>query len=204
MASFKVFAILVTPKTLPPSVHSFPLISFAPATKTLSRIYKSIENWFNSDSNVNRPETIVDENFGWMFACGYYIDIAESYDVPVGGNGTIEEPFEIREGCSYYVDLPANGSLYYSFYNKNRDSEKLYWIKSSEPNALFEIDGTTYSSSEGPSAIIALGGAAGLAATGAPLKIAATSTVLKMSVGTAYPVSVPHTSHYYRQAHLHN
>ena len=27
---------------------------------------------------------------------------------------------------------------------------------------------------------------------------------LEMSVGTAYPVSVPHTSHYYRQAHLHN
>lgn len=124
----------------------------------LELFYKSIENWFNSDSNVNRPETIVDENFGWMFACGYYVDIAESYDVPVGGNGTIEEPFEIREGCSYYVDLPANSSLYYSFYNQNRDSEKLYWIKSSEPNALFEIDGTTYSSSEGPSAIIALGG----------------------------------------------
>jgi len=38
-------------------------------------------------------------------------------------------------------------------------------------------------------AIIALGGAAGLAATGAPLKIAATSTVLKMSVGTALGIS---------------
>ena len=38
-------------------------------------------------------------------------------------------------------------------------------------------------------AIIALGGAAGLAATGAPLKAAATATVLKMSVGTALGIS---------------
>lgn len=124
----------------------------------LELFYASIKEWFNSESNANRPETIVDDNAGWLFACGYYIDIAKSYDSPVGGNGSLEEPYAIRVDRSYYVELEENSALYYTFYNQNRDEEKLFWIRSNEPNALFEINGETYSSSKGPSAIIPLGG----------------------------------------------
>ena len=124
----------------------------------LELFYESISEWFNSESNINKPDTIVDEASAWLFACGYYIDIADSYDKPVAGDGTLDNPYEIRLGKSYYVELEAGNSQYYTFFNQNREEEKLYWLKSTSPNACFVINGDTYTSSDGPSVIIPLGG----------------------------------------------
>ena len=97
----------------------------------LEYYYLASEMWILSVS-----ETIVADGSGWLFAVGYYADLADFYDKPIGGIGTEEEAYLIEKG-SYLAEVSANNTVYYTFGPKNQNIETIYRVKSSEENIEF-------------------------------------------------------------------
>lgn len=118
----------------------------------LEYYYLSIEQWLSSTS-----QTVVDPESGWMFACGFYTDIADSYTSPWDGKGTSEEPYWLNAD-TYYVKVNAGESIYYQFYVKNTIIEQYVFVKSEDPNCKLIYNGTSYSSDTGAYFEVLVGG----------------------------------------------
>ena len=121
--------------------------------KTFLELYfLKIQDWVISTS-----ETVVDEESGWLFACGYYANIADAYDKPWSGNGTTDEPFSINTG-EYYAKVSAGTTIYYRYYLKNTLNEKTMFVKTDNSDAIFIHDGVEYSSEDGAYFEVVIGG----------------------------------------------
>ena len=102
--------------------------------KTFLELYFiSSEAWITSIS-----ETIIDKECGWLFAVGYYANLADLYDKPWAGLGTSEEAYLINPG-TFLADVSENSTVYYSFGPKNTVSESMYRVKSNDANIEFDI-----------------------------------------------------------------
>lgn len=122
--------------------------------KTFLELYfQNSKDWIISVS-----EKVVDESSGWMFACGYYVDVKDSYAKPWSGLGDETEPYTINAGEQYYADVQANSSVYYSYYLKNTMNEVILYIKSTNSNAKFVYGTNEYSSETGAYLEVNLGG----------------------------------------------
>ncbi len=97
----------------------------------LEYYYLNASQWIESIS-----ETIVDPDCGWMFACGYYISIDESYEKPWSGSGTIDEPYAIYDN-EYYAKVKENQTLYYQYSIRGEDEINgvTILIETTNPNA---------------------------------------------------------------------
>lgn len=120
----------------------------------LEYYYLNNKDWITSLSQ----EVVVDE-YGWLFACGYYANIEDAYDKPWMGTGTDEDPYALNPG-QYYVKIQNGETLYYSYYLKNAIDEVTMFISSTDSNAKFIYDGEEYSSEDGPYFEINIGGLA--------------------------------------------
>lgn len=122
---------------------------------------KSFLNYYYLNSKdwiVSNSETVVDDESGWMFACGYYAAIEDSYSTPWSGDGSIDYPYSINTNNSYYAKVPANSSLFYSFYLKNTMNEITVFVKATDSNAKIIYDEVEYSSDNGAYFELNIGG----------------------------------------------
>ena len=95
---------------------------------------------------------VLDDESGWMFACGYYADISDSYKRPTSGNGTLEDAYVLASDGNtyeYYAKVPSAGSIYYSYAIRNDQKEVHIYVKTSEPNAKFVYNDVEYTINEG-------------------------------------------------------
>lgn len=97
----------------------------------LEYYYQANSLWF-----VSISETIIDEECGWLFAVGYYANLADLYDKPWSGVGNTEEPYLINPG-TFLAEIKENETVYYSFSPKNSISESLYRVKTNDTNIEF-------------------------------------------------------------------
>ena len=108
-----------------------------------------------------KEESTVSDAKGWMFACGYYADIIDSYTKPWGGTGTSSDPYLLLLG-TYYTRVLENQSVFYSYGLKNKDTVVKIFVKTENPNAKFIYDNngkkSSYSSENGAYFEIELGG----------------------------------------------
>ena len=91
---------------------------------------------FSSSWITSICETIIDEEYGWLFAVGYYANEEDLYDKPTSGLGTEEDTYSIRPGI-FLANVSENGSVYYSFGPINTIIENIYRVKTSETNLEF-------------------------------------------------------------------
>lgn len=114
----------------------------------LELYYEANKQWI--ESQLPSSAILLDEA-GWLFACGYYADVADSYKKPVG-SGTTDDPYVLSNDGNtyeYYAKVNANSSLYYSYALKNTMKEVHVYIKTSEVNAKFIYDEVEYVANEG-------------------------------------------------------
>ena len=119
----------------------------------LNYYYLNSKDWIVSNS-----QTVVDDESGWMFACGYYAAIEDSYSTPWSGDGSFDYPYSIDTNNSYYAKVPANGSLFYSFYLKNAMNEMTVFVKATDPNAKAIYNEVEYTSDTGAYFELNIGG----------------------------------------------
>lgn len=119
----------------------------------LELYFQNSKDWITSIS-----ETVVDEASGWLFACGYYADIADSYAKPWGGAGTSDEAYSIFTGETYYAKVEEGSSIFYAYYLKNTMIEVTFYVSSSNPNAKFIYNSNEYLSESGAYFEVNIGG----------------------------------------------
>ena len=106
-----------------------------PLTKELKTFlelyYQSISSWLFSVC-----ETVIDEEWAWLFAAGYYANLEDFYDKPWSGIGELEEPYSINNG-TFLADVNENTTVYYSFGPKNTVAESVFRVKTTEANLEF-------------------------------------------------------------------
>ena len=118
----------------------------------LEYYYLNIKDWI-----ISQSLDVVDDEYGWLFACGYYANIADSYDKPWSGTGTSEDSYSINMG-QYYVKIVDGETIYYSYSLKNTVNEVTMFVNIKDPNAKIIYDGNEYSSEEGAYVEVSLGG----------------------------------------------
>ena len=99
----------------------------------LELYYKSISSWLYSVC-----ETVIDEDWAWLFAVGYYANLEDFYDKPWSGLGDVEEPYLINNG-TFLADVSENTTVYYSFGPRNTVEESVYRVKTNEANLEFVL-----------------------------------------------------------------
>ena len=97
-----------------------------------------LELYFNKNADwiSSVSENVVDNEYGWLFAVGYYADLADLYDKPWSGTGAQDEAYSINPG-TYLADITENDTVYYIFGPKITLNESLYRVKTTEPNLEF-------------------------------------------------------------------
>ena len=124
----------------------------------LEYYYAGNKDWIGKQVEYYNPQAIDDE-CGWMFACGYYANIEDSYDKPFSGFGTSEDPYNIPVG-EYYAKVEANSSVFYSHNRLNALEEVTIFVKSSDSNAKFIVNEVEYGSEDGAYFEVKVGGLA--------------------------------------------
>ena len=122
----------------------------------LQYYFAANEAWV--DSIALESQEIIDPEYGWMFACGYYTAGTNEYSSPMSGEGTSDDPYSLINIGEYYADLSTNSTVYYQFYVKNTVAEQVVYVSSKDANAKFVCEGTEYTSENGPYFEITLGG----------------------------------------------
>ena len=97
----------------------------------LELYYATISSWLYSVC-----ETVIDEEWAWLFACGYYANLEDFYDKPWSGLGDTEEPYLINAG-TFLANVNENTTVYYSFAPRNTVEESIYRISTTETNLEF-------------------------------------------------------------------
>ena len=120
----------------------------------LEYYYLNIKDWISSSS-----QEVINDEYGWLFACGYYANIADSYEKPWMGTGTDEDPYAMNIG-EYYVKVEEGSTVYYSYYLKNTVNEVTMFLSTKDANVKFIYEGTEYTSEDGAYFELTIGGLA--------------------------------------------
>lgn len=122
----------------------------------LESFYISAEKWISEHATQ-----VIDEDYAWLFACGFYTDIADSYASPSEGDGTETNPYIILHNANdneFYAKVPESGKIYYRFYTKNREKEEIYYISTTDANSKITFNNEEYCSESGAYIEDAIGG----------------------------------------------
>ena len=110
-----------------------------------------LENYFYANKawieSCLSSTQVLDDESGWMFACGYYADVADSYKKPWNGKGTESDPYSLTangETYEYYAKIQENSSLFYSYAIKNSQKEVHVYVKTTNENAVFVYNEKEY------------------------------------------------------------
>lgn len=118
----------------------------------LDLYFKNSKDWITSLS-----QTVVEDEAGWLFACGYYADVKDSFAKPWSGDGTSENAYSLEMGNLYYADVKSDSSVYYSYFIKGNQEITVY-ISSANTNAKIIYNGNEYYSETGAYVEVNMGG----------------------------------------------
>ena len=115
----------------------------------LTHYFEENEQWI--ESCLTSSQVLSSED-GWLFACGYYADIADSYKKPLSGDGSLDDPYSLAsdgETYEYYAKIAEGGSLHYSYAVKNTLKEVHVYVKTTQENVKFIYEEQEYTFNNG-------------------------------------------------------